>query len=137
MKKGFTLIELLAVLVLMGIIVSIVYVRVDKKMAKAEEVSLTESAKNYFDSVKMRFLNVDLTSSELKPGTYNVTEQTVIDGVTYESLNNLIELKENKPKGGTVTIDEEGNVTDATLKIRKFIVNYTNGTFTIEEEQEV
>lgn len=133
MKKGFTLIEVLAVISLMGIIIGIIYVKVDKKIDLAETSSLEESTKNYINSVQSHFINVDLTTEDLPAGKYQVASSNVIDGKTYSSMNDIIELKENRPTDGYVIVNDEGIVTEVFLVIRGYTVTFKNGKYTIEE----
>ena len=133
MKKGFTLLEVLAVLVLMGMIIGIVYIKVDKKIDSATTTELTESARNYISNVEMNFVNVDLNSDDLPSGTYQVASPNVINEKNYPSMNEIIGITENKPVDGYVTVNEDGKVTEASLTIRKYKVTYQNGSYEITE----
>ncbi len=133
MKKGFTLLEVLAVLVLMGMIIGIVYIKVDKKIDSATTTELTESARNYISNVEMNFVNVDLNSDDLPSGTYQVASPNVINEKNYPSMNEIIGITENKPVDGYVTVNEDGKVIEASLTIRKYKVSYQNGSYEITE----
>ena len=59
-KKGFTLIELIAIIVVLGIIMTIVAVSVSDNVDKSKKESVSELAKNYAESVRSMRANGEL-----------------------------------------------------------------------------
>ena len=134
MKKGFTLIEVLAVLVVMGLITTIVYVTVDKKVDRATNTAILNSARNYVRAVEQQFVNVDMESEDLPAGTYQVNTTNLIGEKVYASMNEITNIKENKPTDGYVTVNEDGTVVEAQFKIKKYQVMYSDGKYEITEK---
>ena len=121
-KKGFTLIELIAVIVVLAIITLIAVPIISKVVDKARKGAAEESALNYIDAVEKYVILHDLDSTkypyDLKNNTFNVssnTEISLLDIIipkakaegTVPPLNNFITVKGDKPKSGTVTLNEK------------------------------
>ena len=101
-KKGFTLIELLAVIVILAVIALIALPRIMDAIENARKESFRNSAyglvKAAEKSCALRLLNED---GEVEAVVYNFTEND------YDGLD----FKGEVPKGGTIEVDENCNVT--------------------------
>ena len=128
-KNGFTLIELLAVIVILAIIALIAVPMILNVVEKARKGAAVSSAYGYIDAIEKYITLHDLDSTnypyDLKGQTLNVeTSNASIDN---KKLNEVIKVKGDLPDSGTVTIDNKGKVTDATLTIGKYEVSCPNG----------
>ena len=143
MKKGFTLIELIAVIVILAIITLIAVPIISKVVDKARKGAAEASALNYIDAVEKYVILHDLDSTkypyDLKNNTFNVssnTEISLLDIIipkakaegTVPPLNNFIIVKGDKPKSGTITLNEKGKVTEAEFGFGKYNVECTGNS---------
>ena len=150
MKKGFTLIELLAVIVILAIIVLIAVPIISKVVDKARKGAAEASALNYLDAVEKYVILHDLDSTkypyDLKNNTFNVSSNTEISFLdiiiprakaesTIPSLNSFITVKGDKPKSGTITLNEKGKVTEAELGFGKYTTECTSGKCVATKEK--
>ena len=128
-KKGFTLIELLAVIVILAIIALIAVPMILNVVEKSRKGAAVSSAYGYIDAIEKYTTLHDLDSTrypyDLKGQTLNVNETNA--SIENKKLNDVLTVKGEKPKSGTVTIDNKGKVTDATLTIGKYEVSCPNG----------
>ena len=112
MKKGFTLLEMLAVLVLLLVVVSIVVPQAVKRTNKAEEDTISANVLSYVKEIETSVVRelgeengVDLV------GLYQVSNGVL----TKDDTNYPVNLSGTLPNSGSVTINENGKVTDAIL----------------------
>ena len=151
-KKGFTLIELIAVIVVLAIITLIAVPIMSKVVDKARKGAAEASALNYIDAVEKYVILHDLDSTkypyDLKNNTFNVSSNTEISFLdiiiprakaesTIPSLNSFIAVKGDKPKSGTITLNEKGKVTEAELGFGKYNVECTGNSCIAEKQKEI
>ena len=143
MKKGFTLIELLAVIVILAIISIIAVPTITKVVDNSRKKAAEVSALNYIDAVEKYVILNDVNPTkypyDIKGGTFNVatnTELSLLDVIipkvkakdVIPSLNSFINIKGEKPKSGTITINEKGKVTAAVLVIKGYSIKCTGSS---------
>ncbi len=132
MKKGFTLIELLATLSLLLVITSIAVLDYNKRVNKADSKAALTNAKSYVSEVNKLFLKRDLNELEpLEAGVYQVNSPNA----NGESLNDMLGVSGTIPTEGEVTINEDYQVSSATLKYKLYIVTYENGEYDVSKNQ--
>ena len=93
-KKGFTLIELLAVIVILGIIVTLTFVIVDKYIGYAEESAIKETLKSVERASETYFANnnikdaaiIDLTTNEIKLNQNLIEKGQVLGNRNFSKL---------------------------------------------------
>lgn len=116
-KNGFTLIELLAVIVILAIIAIIAVPMVLNTIANARKGSVISSAYAY------------ISVAEEKIATYTLKNA----GARYQvGLHNISDLKKDlgvgvkgdTPTEGTVCVGSNGTITQASLKINNYVINY-------------
>ncbi len=112
-KKGFTLIELLAVIVILAIIALIAVPIVLNMINQARKSAARSAALGYVDAIEY---NNGFAESEID-GYTKITGQKSISEID-------VKMKGKKPDSGTVTINENGKVTSATLCINGYTVTY-------------
>ena len=114
-KKGFTLIELLAVIVILAIIALITTPIVLNMINSARKSAAKSSALGYIDAIEYNngFAELD------QPG------YTMITGTKQVSELSGLKFKGKAPESGSVTVDNDGKVTTATLCINDYEVEYT------------
>ncbi len=112
-KKGFTLIELLAVIVILAIIALIAVPIVLNMITQARKSAARSAALGYVDAIEY---NNGFAESEIAGYTKIIGQKSIseID----------VKMKGKKPDSGTVTINENGKVTSATLCINGYTVTY-------------
>ena len=103
-KKGFTLIELLAVIVILGIIITIVVSNVVKYINQARTGSYVDAYQ-----IILKDLRTQLLANEMNKGTATLTECDDVTGSTkcsneykglYDSKNIKMRIKKNTTSGG-------------------------------------
>ena len=126
-NKGFTLIELLAVIVVLAVIAliatPIVLNLVEKSRVGAAESSSTAYVKAVENGIMAKLIE-DPTATV--KGTFTVSS----DGnkiVNADGTEINVDVKGTTPKGGTITIADNGEVTTATLYIKDYTVSYKDG----------
>ena len=119
-KKGFTLIELLAVIVILAIIALIATPIILNMITKARKNAARSSALGYIDAI-------EYNNGFASIGTEGYT---AIESGDVTDIN--VKLKGQKPTSGTITVDKDGKVTNATdLCINGYIVNYDGQDATV------
>ena len=144
-KKGFTLIELLAVVVILAIIAIIAVPTLTRVIDKSKRGAAEVSARNYLDAVEKYIILHDVSPDKYP---YNLTGKTLnvadnneialLDIIipkakaenSIPALNNILTVKGDKPKSGTVTIDDKGKASNANLVINDYAVECKNYTCT-------
>ena len=124
-KKGFTLIELLAVIVILAIIALIAIPIVLNMIESARKAAARDTAYGYIDAIEYNngFANVEVEGYSLITGTKNVSEISV-------------KMKGKAPDSGSVTIDATGKVSNASLCIGKYKVDYNGKEATVEKSND-
>ena len=124
-QKGFTLIELLAVIVILAIIALIATPIVLSTIATAREGAAKESAYGAIEAVKTGFLEAQVKGNvSATSGTYDFSKS---DAENQASTNGGfgITLNGTRPTAGTVTVDNNGDITIGTeLKIGNYYCKY-------------
>ena len=113
-RKGFTLIELLAVIVVLVIIALIATPIVMNTIEKSKKGAAERTADSY-----VRAVETDIATSYVVDGFYGEVSETI----PVEVLNDMIEIKGDKPTKGWVEV-EQGVVVDYKLKIGDYTVTY-------------
>ena len=132
MKKGFTLIELLAVLALLITITAIAVIDYNKRVNQADSKAALVNARSYISEVNRLFLKQDLKDEEpLEAGIYQVSSTDTNE----KSLNDMLSVSGTLPKEGTVTINEDYQVEQATLEYKLYTVTYENGEYDVSKRQ--
>ncbi len=101
-QKGFTLIELLAVIILLGLVVTIAYPIITDVIISAEESAMEDSAYGYIRSVETSVTPTIFNYN----GDYDIVDKTIV----------------NKDTGQVVDIEYNGNVASGELTIKNKIV---------------
>ena len=114
-RKGFTLIELLAVIVILAIIMVIAVPQILNAIENSRKSAAVSSAQLY-----IRAIEYNNKFADMKP-----TEYTKITSGDVSGIN--VSIKGEGPTSGSVTINENGKVSSASLCIQGYTVNY-NGT---------
>ena len=143
MKKGFTLIELLAVIVILAIIALIATPIVLSIINDTKESATLRSVEYYLNAVDI-ILTSELNDRFVSDGTYGILENGNLCLEKYNLItktckdndlnldNNevMVEVKGEKPDGGTITIIN-GEISDIALSINnKIVVKNENGKLT-------
>ena len=121
-KRGFTLIELLAVIVVLAIIALIATPIVMNTIKRSQKGAAERSADNYIDAVETAVATKRLDNVILE-GTYTINDKGNLEG------NGLtkpleIEMKGNKPTGGTITISNGQVTTSSKMTLGSYEVAY-------------
>ena len=133
-KKGFTLIELLAVIVVLAIIALIATPIVLNTIKKSTKGAAERSAENYVSAVETAVATSLLGNNKIEDGLYTINS----DGnITNGDNTYTIEVSGNKPKSGSITI-ENGQVVKSSqtkLTIGDYQVTYDNNNKIVASEK--
>ena len=125
------MIELLAVIVVLAIIALIAVPIVLNIIEQARKGAAVSSARSYIKAIEAYVLLSELDENKeiLKNNNkYNVTVPTTIEEKIYEAINNLIEIKGNKPVGidDYIVLGESYSVVEAKLTINSYEILIKN-----------
>jgi len=123
-KKGFTLIELLAVIVILAIIALIAIPIVLNMIESARKAAARDTAYGYIDAIEYNNGFADM----------EVAGYTRITGDDIDISDISVKLKGKAPDSGEITVDNKGKVTDASLCIGKYKVEYNGKEVTNVEK---
>ena len=116
-KKGFTLVELLAVIVIIAIIAVIATPKIIGVIDSAREKSALSSALGYINTIEMSYNETIFSADKVvTKGIQNVDD--IDSGLSYSGT---------RPTGGTIEIDDSGEVSDAILCLNGYKIQYVNG----------
>ena len=146
-KKGFTLIELLAVIVILAIIALIATPLVLNTIDKAKKGAAKASALEYMNAVERYMVEamLDTTMPQLQPGVeYQLSnkkyEVAAVADPNTVYINDLIEMKGDKPEKGYLIVNKQGTVEKMEMVMNKYPVECSNSKCEVtgdkEEEQE-
>ncbi|MFI3307970.1 MAG: prepilin-type N-terminal cleavage/methylation domain-containing protein, partial [Mycoplasmatota bacterium] len=127
----FTLIELLAVLVILVVIAAIATPIVMGIINDAKESAARSSADGFIDTVESTLALAMIEDFMFKSeDTWTVAaDGATLNGANGESIS--VSINGNFPnEGSTVTFDDEGVMTAATIKYDDYTVTYADGEFT-------
>lgn len=96
-KRGFTLVELLAVIVVIGIIALIIVPNVAEIMMQSRRDTFEESARGLVVAAEEYYQGI-ISEEDFKGKTFQIGDEDLFD------------FDGKKPKGGTITILEDGSV---------------------------
>ena len=126
-KKGFTLIELLAVIVILAIVAIIATPMILNVINKAKLGAAKSSALGYLDAVEKQIaVNQVESKNEISDGVYEIAELT----------SKGVKVKGTTPSEGWIVIEKE-RVSNYSLKINGYIINYDGGKNTIDTGDKV
>ena len=126
-KKGFTLIELLAVIVILAIVAIIATPMILNVINKAKLGAAKSSALGYLDAVEKQIaVNQVESKNEISDGVYEISELT----------SKGVKVKGTTPSEGWIVIEKE-RVSNYSLKINGYIINYDGGKNTIDTGDKV
>lgn len=112
-EHGFTLVELLAVLVILALIALIMTPMVMKAIEGAKKDSAARSLENYVKAIEVSMASSRINGVKIKDGIYSVDGNGNLTGnALKEPL--IIQTNGNKPKSGTVKIENGGVSMDGT-----------------------
>ena len=122
-KKGFTLAELLAIIVILGIVITIASTNISGRVAKSRKKSELVAAKNFITAINdynnmskpnEKFCKLENSSHELVNPTVSLLKTKIKDAYSGKP-----------PKSGTIYIDcDTYQVTSAKLVINLYTVQY-------------
>ena len=130
-KKGFTLIELLAVIVVLSIIALITMPVVFKAIESAKEGAALASANAYASQIEIyiALTELDPTKPKLQTGvayqlsSSNYEVASLADPET-TFINDLVDIKGDKPDSGYVIINEDKKIEEMEMNIDTYVVEY-------------
>ena len=126
-KKGFTLIELLAVIVILAIVAIIATPMILNVINKAKLGAAKSSALGYLDAVEKQIaVNQVESKNEISDSVYEISELT----------SKGVKVKGTTPSEGWIVIEKE-RVSNYSLKINGYIINYDGGKNTIDTGDKV
>lgn len=142
-QKGFTLIELLAVIVILAIIALIATPMVLNTIDNARKGAAKSSALAYVNAIEQYMISSMLDSSkpqlqagvryQLSSTSYEVASIAVPEEVF---INDLIELKGDKPESGYVTVTKEGTVDTIEMVMNNYPITCSGSSCEVVEEGE-
>lgn len=123
-NKGFTLVELLAVIVILGVIITIVTLNVGNSLDRSKKKTAMLTAKSFVTAVNdYNFINQDEPSEQIKCSSTTATTESINISTLFSKLKESIEG--DLPDSGTITLTcETKKVKSASLVIGKFTVTY-------------
>ena len=137
MKKGFTLIELLAVIVILAVIALIATPLILNVIEDSKISAAKESATGYIEAIEMYIGTSSLIDkNNLKINeTYNVTDVTILNNEATEALNDLVEVKGEKPSGDEdyIKLNDKYEVIEGKLTFGEYEVNIQNEEMTVSK----
>ena len=130
-KKGFTLIELLAVIVVLSIIALITMPVVFKAIESAKEGAALASANAYASQIEIyiALTELDPTKPKLQTGvayqlsSSNYEVASLADPET-TFINDLVDIKGDKPDSGYVIINEDKKIEEMEMNIDTYLIEY-------------
>lgn len=139
-EKGFTLIELLAVIVILAVIAIIATPIVINSINEARKGAAEDSTYGVIEAVKTYYAEKMLDASAgdnfyIKWETSG-NNTTVKAGTKSEDANSISDFKLSgtKPKGGSITIDSNGDVEVENLVINGYKCNGNSDKVTCNKE---
>lgn len=142
-QKGFTLIELLAVIVILAIIALIATPMVLNTIDNARKGAAKSSALAYVNAIEQYMISSMLDSSkpqlqagvryQLSSTSYEVASIAVPEEVF---INDLIELKGDKPESGYVIVTKEGTVDTIEMVMNNYPITCSGSSCEVVEEGE-
>lgn len=137
MKKGFTLIELLAVIVILAVIALIATPLILNVIEDSKISAAKESATGYIEAIEMYIGTSSLIDkNNLKINEkYNVTDVTILNNEATEALNDLVEVKGEKPSGDEdyIKLNDKYEVIEGKLTFGEYEVNIQNEEMTVSK----
>ena len=123
-KKGFTMIELLAVIVVLGLIISITIPEILGVIHEADSASAKNSAINYVDAInkKLLFDKISNDGFKLSEGYHNVTD---IHDKYDLKLSGTLTTK------GNIRVNDKKKIVKPTLCIKNFKIGYDGEKATV------
>lgn len=112
-EHGFTLVELLAVLVVLALIALIMTPMVMKAIEGAKKDSAARSLENYVKAIEVSMGSSRINGVKIKDGIYSVDGNGNLTGNDLKEPL-IIQTNGNKPKSGTVKIENGGVSMDGT-----------------------
>ena len=142
-KKGFTLIELLAVIVILAIIALIATPLVLNTIDKAKKGAAKASALEYMNAVELYIVSsmVDTTKPQLKAGVeYQLSskkyEVAAVADPNTVYINDLIEMKGDKPESGYLIVNNQGTVEEMEMVMNEYPVVCSNSKCEVTGDKE-
>lgn len=138
MKKGFTFIQFLIIVGVIGIISLFVAPTIINLISNSKEETLKTNMVNFITAIENTRIENKINDQafvDLSDRTYEIAS----DGVSLKlSETNLdlyhINYNGTRPNQGWVTI-KNGNITEAQLRFGSTVLEYQNGTVTINKEK--
>ena len=132
-QKGFTLIELLAVIVILAVIALIATPIILNVVSNSKKSAAVDSAYGAIKAVELAY-----TQEQMKPDGNASAQKITFTAQGGEKVGNTdIKINGDKPTGGIINIDENGDVTAQNLLIGDYYCNSygTNGKICCETDQ--
>ena len=141
-KKGFTLIELLAVIVVLAIIALIATPMVLNTIEKARKGAAESSANTYLKAIETYIVRAELDSSkpklqagvEYQLSSTNYEVASLADPET-TFINDLVEVKGDKPESGYVIVNTDGTVEKIEMIMNNYPVMCTEEKCNVVEKE--
>ena len=141
-KKGFTLIELLAVIVVLAIIALIATPMVLNTIEKARKGAAEASANTYLKAIETYIVRAELDSSkpklqagvEYQLSSTNYEVASLADPET-TFINDLVEVKGDKPESGYVIVNTDGTVEKIEMIMNNYPVMCTEEKCNVVEKE--
>ena len=128
-KNAFTLIELLAVIVVLAIIALIATPIVMNTIKNAKKGAAERTADNYIKQVETAVAEAKLGNNSIPNGTYDIDDNGDLTGAGLPDGKLEIDMSENKPSGGTVTISNgEVSQKETKLVVGAYEVSYNSSS---------
>lgn len=126
-KKAFTLVELLAVIIILGLLLTLTAPKITQTLKEAKEKTYMISAQNLVKSAQLKVSNNEVNG---------MTENILINYETGENINYL-DYTGRKPESGQVYIKANGKIAMA-VKIGEecYIKTYNSNDINVEEYDE-